>query len=498
MATRALILRPGYFPLFDNGKPISSGYIYIGEPDLDPEIVSNQKAITFLQENGTEVPGSQPVRTSAGGVPTYNGSPVTVLVDGNYSVKVLDKYGSQVYYVPKNADLQDSDIVTKVDTIADLRALTGLADGQVIYATNHTSDGDGGGGEFVVVGDELGETDNNGTLLVIDGKVVERRNYDHPTPSMFGAQADGVTDDTGAFSAAGAVGSVVLVPYSADGYNVADTVVSGGSTFMFEGGSDQLQGSATAADLNGVFVTGGQVGGVPWADALRSSKIGIVAGAIRQDDIDRTKWNYISDTGHIPIGVSGAFATASGGGIAISYDRAYSRVISFIAAPDETLGNVMGVSVGGSVGLSSTTLSASATFNGAFTVEWDGAAWAFSSGTGQNVAPALNTYANGSLRIDHTYCRGIGVQVSPYTAGGAILNPYIPMIKAAGHSYFDIQWMDPTTGNIVTGAESTRMKAIVTKVNNLGLFLDGTNGATTINGVDIANGNIWFFGIFEE
>lgn len=147
MATRALILRPGYFPLFDKGKPISSGYIYIGEPDLDPEIVSNQKAITFLQENGTEVPGSQPVRTSAGGVPTYNGSPVTVLVDGDYSVKVLDKHGSQVYYVPKNADLQDSDIVTKVATITELRPLTGLVDGQVVYLSD---DGNGGAGFYKI------------------------------------------------------------------------------------------------------------------------------------------------------------------------------------------------------------------------------------------------------------------------------------------------------------------------------------------------------------
>ena len=147
MATRALILRPGYFPLFDKGKPVSSGYIYIGEPDLDPEIVGNQKAITFLQEDGSEVAGSQPVRTSAGGVPTYNGSPVTVLIDGDYSVKVLDKHGAQVYYVPKNADLQDGDIVTSVEDITELRALTGLVDGQVVSLSD---DGNGSSAEYTV------------------------------------------------------------------------------------------------------------------------------------------------------------------------------------------------------------------------------------------------------------------------------------------------------------------------------------------------------------
>lgn len=147
MATRALILRPGYFPLFDKGKPVANGYIYIGETDLDPEIPANQKAITFLQEDGSEVAGSQPVRTSAGGVPTYNGSPVTVLIDGDYSVKVLDKHGAQVYYVPKNADLQDGDIVTSVEDIAELRALTGLVDGQVISATD---DGNGSSSDYEV------------------------------------------------------------------------------------------------------------------------------------------------------------------------------------------------------------------------------------------------------------------------------------------------------------------------------------------------------------
>lgn len=112
MATRALILRPGYFPYFDKGKPVWNGYIYVGLPDTDPEIPANQKPITFLQEDGSQIPGSQPVRTSAGGVPTYNGSPVTVLVDGDYSIKVNDSYGAQIYYVPKAADLQDDDIAT--------------------------------------------------------------------------------------------------------------------------------------------------------------------------------------------------------------------------------------------------------------------------------------------------------------------------------------------------------------------------------------------------
>ena len=55
-----------------------------------------------------------------------------------------------------------------------------------------------------------------------------------------------------------------------------------------------------------------------------------------------------------------------------------------------------------------------------------------------------------------------------------------------------------TSGNIVTDSSpSVRMKALVTKTNAQGLFLDGTNNATDINNVDFNLGNFWFYGIFK-
>lgn len=88
-----------YFPDPTKGKPLWNGQIYIGQPDLDPEIVFNQKNVRFVQEDGTLVGTTQPIILSSGGVPTYNGSPVRLDVDGNYSIKVLDRFGSQAYYV---------------------------------------------------------------------------------------------------------------------------------------------------------------------------------------------------------------------------------------------------------------------------------------------------------------------------------------------------------------------------------------------------------------
>lgn len=88
----------GYYPDPTRGRPVFNGSIYVGVPDTDPEIPANQLDISVRQENGTVVPVSQPVQTGAGGVPMYNGSPAQIVVDGNYSLKVLNNQGSQVYY----------------------------------------------------------------------------------------------------------------------------------------------------------------------------------------------------------------------------------------------------------------------------------------------------------------------------------------------------------------------------------------------------------------
>lgn len=98
-----------YFPDPNRGRPIYNGQIFVGEPDLDPEILANRKAIVARQEDGTDIPISpaqQPVRTSSGGVPTYNGATVQILVEGNYSIKVLDRAGVQEYYWPNVYDGQ--------------------------------------------------------------------------------------------------------------------------------------------------------------------------------------------------------------------------------------------------------------------------------------------------------------------------------------------------------------------------------------------------------
>ena len=88
-----------YYPSFTQGRPIFNGSIYVGLPDTDPEILGNQIQLTVRQEDGTDVLVAQPVLTGSGGVPTYLGAPVQILAEGNYSIKVLNSAGTQVYYL---------------------------------------------------------------------------------------------------------------------------------------------------------------------------------------------------------------------------------------------------------------------------------------------------------------------------------------------------------------------------------------------------------------
>ena len=88
-----------YVPDPNKGRPLFNCQIFVGEPDLDPQVAVNQKQLNVIQEDGTVIPVPQPFVTSAGGVPAYNGATVRLDVDGNYSLKILDNLGAQKYYI---------------------------------------------------------------------------------------------------------------------------------------------------------------------------------------------------------------------------------------------------------------------------------------------------------------------------------------------------------------------------------------------------------------
>jgi len=101
MARSRIILGTEYFPDWRVGRPLALADIYIGDVDLDPEVLANRKTVYVIQEDGTEVsipPASQPLVTGAGGTVLYLGAPVQLQTDDAYSIKILDSTGAQVYY----------------------------------------------------------------------------------------------------------------------------------------------------------------------------------------------------------------------------------------------------------------------------------------------------------------------------------------------------------------------------------------------------------------
>lgn len=102
----ALVLLPYMFiPDPTKDKPIFYGKIYIGVAGKNPRLSENQKDALLIQESGVNIPAEYPIRTTAGGVPEYNGSTVAIDVTGTYSLAIDDKDDNQIYYFADAGEL---------------------------------------------------------------------------------------------------------------------------------------------------------------------------------------------------------------------------------------------------------------------------------------------------------------------------------------------------------------------------------------------------------
>ena len=137
MAYDYLDLGPQYFALSSAGKPVAGGQIYIGNVNTDPEIPANQKQVQLILENGSRVNVDQPVRTGAGGVIEYNGSPAIMTTDGDYSMKVLSSNGTQVYYFSE----KKATGIPSVNVQDSILLIDGTSPNPSIGYIDHPSDG---------------------------------------------------------------------------------------------------------------------------------------------------------------------------------------------------------------------------------------------------------------------------------------------------------------------------------------------------------------------
>lgn len=165
-------INPFDFFTDQDGTALDEGYIWIGEPNKDPRAFP--VPIYYNQEKTIVAP--QPIRTN-GGYAVRDGAPTYFFIDGNYSVLVLNKKGVRVFFVPDFLLMGSGKGVSFADLAAE------NASTLITYKGS----------------------DAGSIPLTLQTVLDDRNAY----PFQFGAIADGVHDDSGAWTKAFATGKLV-------------------------------------------------------------------------------------------------------------------------------------------------------------------------------------------------------------------------------------------------------------------------------------------------
>jgi hypothetical protein len=205
------------FPVFQDrdGQPLDNGYVWIGQPNLNPQI---NPVVVYFDEALT-IQAAQPLRTINGYI-SNSGTPAQVYVDGvDFSILVQDSKGTMVYNFPE---------ATGIGAQASGVAFTGFK-GQVgtvqSLAGNTGSDWIG----FTQAGtgaDPISSQDKMRQIVSVDD---------------FGAVGDGVTDDTAAIQTAinyvqAQNSEQIELHFGAKSYRVVGTLfVTGSVRFVGQG-----------------------------------------------------------------------------------------------------------------------------------------------------------------------------------------------------------------------------------------------------------------------
>lgn len=236
--------------------------------------------------------------------------------------------------------------------------------------------------------------------------------------------------------------------------------------------------------------------GVPFAEALATKRISLIAGTLRQATSPLTQWNWISDSGHVPVGV-GAIS-ASGDTLTISFDQTYGRVISVVAGPDETFAQ-MGICVGASVNLDAFALRLSVNKQVSGHVRYlGGGLWEHKICTGKTVVDGPTPSLVGSnLNVSHEMIPG-GIYnhpaVSPYS-NNADFVPRVPLVRASTNTGFVAQFFNSTFNGFLGTADATNQFSLC--------YRKGFNGPINVDGtgpsgnMELYHGNIWVIGVME-
>ena len=144
-----------------------------------------------------------------------------------------------------------SQIAANATSFAALREVVPTSEGQLARLSGHAADSNVGGGVFRAV---LSEGVDDGGVIASNGGAYHwvRIFEDEVTPQMFGALADGSTDDSAALSAAIASGYGVYLPPG--DYFITSTVSSSGVSVGLRGSGSQASRIVTSKDITALSI----------------------------------------------------------------------------------------------------------------------------------------------------------------------------------------------------------------------------------------------------
>lgn len=109
-------------------KPLPLGEIFVGIPDTDPKITANQVQVYLVGEDGATTPIPQPIIINEGGHPVHNGQIISKMVtDNNYSLEVVDAYGSTEYYFSDISVQNPASILEQLGAASGITSVGGSA-----------------------------------------------------------------------------------------------------------------------------------------------------------------------------------------------------------------------------------------------------------------------------------------------------------------------------------------------------------------------------------
>lgn len=152
----------------NNSNAVSLGKMYIGLPDTDPITPANQIPVYAVQPDGSELEIPQPVRTTAGGVVTYNGTPIQLKVSEEiYSVRIDSSANAQLYYTARvelSGGVPDGVVIT-VNCIKDLELITEPAANTIYDVVGYYQNTTSGGDSFIFDATRPWSDNNGGTVI---------------------------------------------------------------------------------------------------------------------------------------------------------------------------------------------------------------------------------------------------------------------------------------------------------------------------------------------